>query len=438
MLQEFQQHINLKFPDITHGKSLLTISGGIDSVVLAHLCKQIGINFSLAHCNFHLRGEESNQDEVFVKNLAKQLEVEVFTQAFQTEAYAKDHQLSTQLAARELRYSWFYELAAVNNFDYILTAHHANDSLETYLINTIRGTGINGLTGIPERNDKIVRPLLVFSRNQIEAFAKQNEISWREDSSNASDKYVRNKIRHHVIPQLTEENPKFLQSFQQTQQYLKDTASLLEDYTTILFSRLVKEINGKYFLNVKDVKETPHTKAVLFQLLQSFGFTEWNDVYDLLAAQTGKKVFSKTHQLVKDREVLILSAIEKTKDQIITIENEQAHIQWDHKQISIENVSQMNGFGQNIAYLSAQKIKYPLTLRKWQAGDRFIPFGMKGTKKLSDFLKDEKLSPLEKENTWVLISDEKIAWVVGYRIDQRFKVEPHTTTILKLNITHEK
>ena len=438
MLQEFQQHIKAKFPFLLQGKCLLTISGGIDSVALAHLCKASRINFSLSHCNFHLRGEESDQDEVFVKNLAKQLQVEVFIQSFQTELYAKDHQLSTQLAARELRYRWFEELAEKYHFNYILTAHHANDSLETYLINTTRGTGLNGLTGIPQQNGKTVRPLLPFSREEIQQYAKEQKIEWREDSSNASDKYVRNKIRHHVIPQLTEENPNLLQSFQQTQQNLQDAANLLEDYTTILFSRLVEEINGKYFLNVQDVKQTPHTKAVLFQLLNSFGFTEWNDVYNLLEAQTGKQVFSKTHRLIRDREVLILSAIKDQEDQLIKIEENQDEIKWDHKQLSLENVNEMGAFSQNIAYLPAQKIKFPLTLRKWQAGDRFQPFGMKGKKKLSDFLKDEKLSPLEKENTWVLISDEKIAWVVGYRTDNRFKIEPNTTTILKLTLTYEK
>ena len=438
MLQEFQQHIKAKFPFLLQGRCLLTISGGIDSVVLAHLCKASSVNFSLAHCNFNLRGEESDQDEVFVKNLAKQLQVEVFIQSFQTELYAKDHQLSTQLAARELRYRWFEELAEKHQFNYILTAHHANDSLETYLINTIRGTGLNGLTGIPQQNGKIMRPLLSFDREQIQQYAKEQQIEWREDSSNASDKYVRNKIRHHVIPQLAEENPNLLQSFQQTQQNLKDAANLLEDYTTILFSRLVEEINGKYFLNVQDVKQTPHTKAVLFQLLNSFGFTEWNDVYNLLEAQTGKQVFSKTHRLIRDREVLILSTIKDQKDQPIKIEENQTNINWDHKQLSLENVNEMGAFSQNIAYLPAQKIKFPLTLRKWQAGDRFQPFGMKGKKKLSDFLKDEKLSPLEKENTWVLISDEKIAWVVGYRTDNRFKIEPNTTTILKLTLTYEK
>ena len=392
----------------------------------------------MAHCNFNLRGEESDADEVFIKQLAEQLEVEVFTQSFQTELYAKDHQLSTQLAARELRYRWFYELAEEKAFDYILTAHHVNDSLETYLINTTRGTGLNGLTGIPEVNGKIVRPLLSFSRDQIQQYAQEHEIEWREDSSNASDKYFRNKIRHHIIPQLTEENSNLLQSFQQTQQNLQDAANLLEDYTTILFSRLVEEINGKYFLNVHDLKQTPHTKAVLFQLLNSFGFTEWNDVYQLLEAQTGKQVFSKTHRLVRDREVLILDEFLKNSEEIIAIEKAQTTIEWEDKKISVENVKEMQEFSQNIAYLPAQKIKYPLILRKWKAGDRFQPFGMKGKKKLSDFLKDEKLSPLEKENTWVLISDEKIAWVVGHRIDERFKIEPNTTTILKLNLTYEK
>ncbi|SHI77278.1 tRNA(Ile)-lysidine synthase [Mesonia phycicola] len=438
MTKEFQQHITSNFPFLKNKKCLLTISGGIDSVVLAYLCKTANIDFALAHCNFNLRGEESDGDESFVRNLAKQLEVKLFVENFNTKAFAKDQQLSIQLAARKLRYEWFFDLAEKNNIEYICTAHHLNDSFETYLINTSRGTGIQGLTGIPEVNGKIIRPLLPFTRAQILQYAQKKQIKWREDSSNASDKYLRNKIRHHITPVLEEENENLLQNFYKTQQYLKDTANLLEDYTTLLFSKLVKEINGDYYLNVTNLKNTPNTKAVIYQLLHPFGFTAWEDVNNLLEAQSGKQVFSNTHRLIRDREVLILSKLNIQENQVIKIEEGQTHIKWDNKQILVKNVNTLEDFSQNIAYLSAQKISYPLTLRKWQAGDRFQPFGMKGKKKISDFLKDEKLSAIEKENTWVLLSNEEIAWVVGHRSDHRFKIEPNTTTIIKLTLTYEK
>ena len=229
MLNNFQNHINQNLSFLNKSRLLIAISGGLDSVVLTHLCHQLKLNIALAHCNFNLRGNESDGDEEFVLQLAEDLDLEVFIESFETEDYAKTYKLSTQMAARELRYNWFEELAEQLNFDFILTAHHADDNLETFLINLSRGTGLDGLMGIPEVNNKIVRPLLTFSREDIETYAKTNKLTWREDSSNASNKYLRNKLRHDVIPVLKEINPFLLQNFESTQNHLQDSKQIIED-----------------------------------------------------------------------------------------------------------------------------------------------------------------------------------------------------------------
>lgn len=243
MQKDFKIHINNNLSVLNESKLLIAVSGGIDSVVLTHLCHALGLNFSLAHCNFNLRAEESHKDEAFVLELAEALDVEVFIQNFDTEAYAKAHKRSIQMAARELRYDWFKELAEQLQFDYILTAHHADDNLETFLINFTRGTGLNGLTGIPMIKNNIVRPLLSFSRAQIETFAKKENILWREDASNASRKYLRNKLRHEVVPILKEINPQLLDSFQNTLVNLNDSADIVEESLDAFSKRAIQSID---------------------------------------------------------------------------------------------------------------------------------------------------------------------------------------------------
>ncbi len=435
MLQPFKNHLTENLSYLKSAKLLLAVSGGLDSVVMAHLCKKAELNFVIAHCNFKLRGEASDQDEDFVKQLAASLNVEIYTQAFATKDFTKEQKLSTQVAARDLRYAWFYELLAEHELDYVLTAHHANDSLETMLINLSRGTGLKGFTGIPENNNKIVRPLLPFSREQLEDFAKEKQIEWRHDKTNDSDDYLRNKIRHQVVPVLVAENPQLFQTVQKTQANLKQAEDLLEDYTAILFSKLVQNIKGEYYINVEQLLETPHTKAVMYQLLNPFGFTEWNDIYNLLHAQTGKQVFSATHRLVRDRAVLILAKKPKEKEETTFLfKKEDRQLNFMGKLLVKEIVDKLGKPQNNLAFLDYDKLDFPLKLRKWQAGDAFCPFGMKGTKKLSDFLKDEKISPTEKEKVWLLMSGEKIVWVINHRIDNRFKVEKDTKKIVKFSL----
>lgn len=439
MVNQFKNHINQKLPFLTKGKLLIAVSGGLDSVVLAHLCHQTKLNMALAHCNFNLRGDESDADEDFVLQLAEDMDVELFIESFETEAYAKKHQLSVQMAARELRYAWFNDLAVQLHFDHVLTAHHADDNLETFLINLSRGTGLEGLTGIPEINDNIVRPLLPFSREQIEAYAKANKLQWREDSSNVSTKYLRNKLRHEVIPNLKEINPQFLQNFNKTQTFLQDCNEIIEDRMAEIQKKLVTVEDNLIKLDIKKLKKLSHPKAYLYQLLKEFNFTEWDDVANLLTAQSGKQVFSETHRLLKDRDYLVLTEIDilDTSQESLILAKDQNQINTPIGTLNVSTIKQLKQLKQltdSTIYMDKGKLQFPLTLRKWKEGDYFYPFGMRGKKKLSKFFKDEKLSLIEKEQTWVLCSADDILWVVGKRADDRFKVTENTSQILKIEL----
>ncbi|MEF3079367.1 tRNA lysidine(34) synthetase TilS [Winogradskyella poriferorum] len=428
-----------------NAKSVIAISGGIDSVVLAHLCHKLNFNFALAHCNFNLRGKESDADEAFVLDLGEQLDVEVFIQNFDTEAYANENKCSIQMAARELRYDWFSELAQQLNFDYILTAHHADDNLETFLINFTRGTGLNGLTGIPELNDNIARPLLPFSRAVIEAYAKAETIKWREDLSNTSRKYLRNKLRHDVVPILKEINPQLLDSFQSTLAYLNDTADIVEESLNAVAKRAITDMDDNHIkFKISEFKKVNNPKAYLFEMFKDYGFSEWSDVVNLLDAETGKYVISSTHKLTKHREFLILTnchseldseSISKNKPVTLSaVEVQKGQVKTPVGILFFDEADSLKDNNQSAIYVDAEKLKYPLELRHWQTGDVFYPIGMKGKKKVSKYLKDEKLTPIEKDDTWILTSENKIVWVVGRRADDRFKVTDQTNQIFKIEL----
>ena len=433
MLENFRQHIDLNLEILRGTKLLLAISGGLDSVVLAHLCHQLNLKVSLAHCNFNLRAAESDADEAFVLQLAEDLELEIFVEYFETETYAEEASISIQMAARELRYNWFYELAEQLHFDYILTAHHADDNLETFLINLIRGTGLEGLTGIPEVSGKLVRPLLPFSRESLEVYATKEDIEWQEDSSNASNKYLRNKLRHDIIPTLKEMNPQLLQNFQITISNLQDSQDLIEDAVVKIQKKIARVEDDQLKLDIKKLKKLSNPKAYLYQLLKDFNFTAWNDVVNLLDAQSGKQVFSSTHRLLKDRDCLLLCDIDQVIDNnVISILKDDKEVTTSFGTLIFDEVDAILETSRHIIYADADQLKYPLTIRKWHEGDLFYPLGMKGKKKLSKYFKDEKLSLIDKEHVWILFSGEDVVWVIGRRADERFKVTEHTTNILKI------
>ncbi len=427
-------------------KLLIAISGGLDSVVLTHLCHDLKLDFSLAHCNFNLRGEESDADEQFVMDLADSLNREVFVESFDKEDYARLNKLSTQMAARKLRYDWFEELADQLEFDFVLTAHHADDNLETVLINLSRGTGLDGLTGIPEQNGNIVRPLLPFSRDDIEAYAKLKNWKWREDSSNTSDTYLRNALRHHVVPKLKELNPQMLQNFGKTVSHLRDVKDILQDRIDDVASRIITiKDNGEIHLSIEELKELPNPKVYLYQLLKDYGFTEWNDVSELLNAQSGKQIKSSSYRLVKSREVLILNKIIETQKHEITIDTHQEKVKTPNGVILFfdeadalfgtrTDIKDANEKFAKTIFVDKDLLNFPLSVRGWCEGDYFYPFGMKGKKKLSKYFKDEKLSLPEKERIQILSSGNDIIWVIGRRADDRFKVTNNTEHILKIKI----
>ena len=435
MLLTFQKHLQQQFPGLQEAKALIAISGGVDSVVLTTLCQNLSINVTLAHCNFHLRKAESDADEEFVTELADALDLEVFIEHFDTLAYAEEKKVSVQMAARELRYQWFEELRNTLHIDYILTGHHANDNLETFLINFLRGTGIDGLIGIPARNESILRPLLPFSRKSIEEFALQNKLVWREDSSNSSTKYLRNKIRKEVIPLLEEINPQLLERFEMTQKHLQQSANLVEAYISAIFPRVAKETKFGYSFDIKLLKTLPNLKAVLYELFKSFGFSAWDDIFELLEAQPGKMVISESHRLVKDREELLLTKIPSTDVEAYHISEGEEVIMFPMGSFHFEEVEDISKVNNNSIFVAKEKLQFPLTVRKWKKGDNFYPFGMKGKKKISKFFKDKKLSLPEKENCWLLCSKNDIVWVIGERADSRFSVDGNTAEMLKITYT---
>lgn len=447
MRAELQEHINAKFSFLQDKNLLIAISGGIDSVVLTHLFHKLNFKISLAHCNFSLRGKESNEDEEFVIALGEKLQIPTYSIKFETEEYAEEKGISTQMAARDLRYDWFQKIAKEKNIDYIITAHQKDDVLETFLINLTRGTGLDGLTGIPEIQGNIVRPFMIFTRNEILVYAAKKKIEWREDRTNSSIRYVRNKIRHKVVPVLIELNPNLLETFHNTLENLKGSQQIVKDRIQNVKEKITKPHKNELHFSIPEIKKLSNPKIYLFEILKEYGFTEWNDVADLLDCQSGKRVFSKTHRLLKDRDVLILSKIlqqeETNSFEIfentteiktpITLKFETVTIPFDTKNHQNKVLEELVFDNKNTISIDFDNIEFPLILRKWQKGDYFFPIGLNGKKKVGKFFKDEKLSLIDKENTWLLFSKNEIVWVVGKRMDDRFKVTKSTSKILKID-----
>ncbi len=443
-----QKHINENLSFLKGKNLLIAISGGIDSAVLTHLFYQLNFSISLAHCNFMLRGKESKKDEQFVKELGEKLKVPTFTIQFETKKYALENSISTQMAARDLRYNWFQKITQENNIDFILTAHQKDDVIETFIINLTRGTGLDGLTGIPEVNGNIIRPLLPFDRNDILIYATKNKLQWREDQSNSSLKYVRNKIRHKIVPVLKELNPNLLDTFQNTLKNLKGSQQIVKDCVQNVRKTVVSSKNKELHFNIALLKKLSNPKIYLYELLKDYGFTEWDDICNLLDAQSGKFVLSKTHRLLKDRNVLILTNLSNIEESgVFEIKENTTKIKYpiklkfDKIDIPFDSKNHQNNVFNELIFddnntisIDYDKIKFPLTLRKWHKGDYFFPIGLQGKKKISKFFKDEKLSLIDKDNTWLLCSNNNVVWVIGKRLDDRFKVSKSTSTILKIKL----
>lgn len=428
ILVQFQS--NLKPIESQKSSFLLAVSGGIDSMVLCDLFLKSNLNFSVAHCNFQLRENDSDLDEEFVRNYCIQNQIEFHSKKFNVKEYKASGNFSTQMAARDLRYAWFQKLMQENQFDFLVTAHHLNDSLETFLINLSRGTGINGLSGIQFQQSEIIRPLFNISKESILEYAELNQIQWREDSSNATNDYVRNKIRHQITPILNEIHPDFLNNFSKSIQILNEEKELLQNEIQNLSEELFVKIEGNYSISIEKLNQLQPLHSYLFHLFSKYGFMHPIEIEKLMNANEGSEINSDEFRLIKNREKLILSQQTKinTSEEFIVEEGKLMQ-----KPLNLRlSKSEAKDFSATET-LDYDKISFPLRLRRVKTGDIFFPFGMKGSKKLSKYFKDEKFSKIDKENSWLLVDDEdRIVYVTGIRIDDRFKMTEHTHKFLNI------
>ncbi len=414
VLARFKEHIQDRFPELLEHPFLVACSGGLDSVALVWLCYSLNLDFCIAHCDFGLRGKESEGDAKWVEHLGNKLKVNTYIKRFDTNTYALKNKVSIQVAARELRYSWFEELRQSHHFNYCVTAHHADDKLETFLINLSRGTGIRGLMGIPEKTDTLARPMLIFTREQIAQYAAEEGLEWREDQSNLDKKYLRNQIRHEVVPSLKKIHPEFMGNFGQSQEYLRDSYTLLEQHLNAVRKSCFTEEEGIIKIDLKELRKWSPIKAYLHGLLGGYGFKEWGDVEGLLTAISGK--LKKRKNNVYQYPLDVPSIAEPVP-------------------LHLEEVKRMGEQSAGILYADKETLKEDITIRKWKKGDYFYPFGMEGKKKLlSKFFKDEKMDLVDKEKQWLLCSNGAIVWVIGRRGDDRFRVTSKTKKILKITL----
>ncbi len=418
-------------------KLLVAVSGGADSMALLHLLMQGGYSLAAAHCNFHLRGEASDSDEQLVTDYCTSHGIQLFKTSFDTRAYAADNRLSIEMAARELRYSWFQKLVQEGGFSAIVTGHHGNDSIETFFLNLVRGTGVKGLTGISYRHSNVVRPLLPFTRQQVELYCQQNGLVWCHDATNDDRRFIRNKIRHEVIPVLESINPAFFDTMQMNMAHLTDAERMLEDEVERFRNNEVVDEDGTVIIPISKLKSVPHYASLLFELLRPYGFNSSvvSEVIQHLDGLSGKQFFSESYRLIKDRHNLLVLPIEEVGVQHFWVE-EGKHTEGWPMQISVYDKPADFMFSRdaNLIHLDADLVDLPLLVRKWKQGDAFMPLGMKNFKKLSDFFIDEKYSLIDKEDAWLMISGEDIVWVLGKRIDDRFKVMKRTKRILEIKL----
>ncbi len=428
MIEKLKRFISDKNLLARHDRVLVAVSGGMDSMALLHLLKQLEMEVFVAHCNFQLRGEDSNQDEEFVKIHCEKINVPFFCKRFETNNYATENKLSIQMAARELRYTWFEELLVDNGFSKLATAHHFNDSIETMMINWIRGAGIESLRGIAVKRNNIVRPLLFATREEIIHYVACNQITWREDISNITDDYQRNFIRHQVVPLLKRINT----SLENT---LRESVIKVEDEWTF-YQKNVQDWKDKFILQDGEVMKISkegflhpaHGVSLLWNSVKAFGFSYemCKEAFGIKDRQPGKQFLSSSHKLVVDREYFILTPLESHWDEI-KIQNDQSRASLGPWRMDIGESSLIRPSNNpNEAMIDADKLVFPLRWRKWLPGDYFFPLGMTHRKKISDFLIDRKISVGEKDSVTVLESDGEIIWIAGHRIDNRFKLTSST------------
>ncbi len=439
MFEQFIEYCRKKQLFEPGQKVLLAVSGGIDSMVMLHLFEKSGFNYGIAHCNFQLRGDESDADEEFVKEQVFNRGIQSFFQTFDTIEYAEINGISIEMAARELRYSFFEKIRKEHGYDAIATAHHSDDLIETFFLNLSRKTGIKGLSGIKEKSGNIIRPMLFTNRKEIEVFAAKNYIGYREDSSNSEMVFQRNFVRHSIIPLFQQLNPSFKKNLLASIKNLKDAEDVYSGYFDSEKQKVCQFVDDTVIIDVEKLNGSAHPRILLFEILTEFGF---NPVVikeackSLKSDASGKQFYSKTHRLVKDREKLYLSHSEEITNKIYYIETDDVAL-FEPLNITLKkskNTDFVIPRAKNIACVDLDKLQFPLLIRKWHQGDYFQPLGMTGLKKISDFFIDEKIPVHEKEKIWLLCSGNKIVWIMGHRIDNRFKITAQTERIIQLEI----
>ncbi|MEE2953660.1 MAG: tRNA lysidine(34) synthetase TilS [Bacteroidota bacterium] len=407
-------------------KLLVGVSGGIDSIALTHLLYVNNYKFDIVHCNFQLRGDDSDKDEEFVRSLSETYKTSFHSKRFFVKNFAKKHKLSIQMAARELRYQWFEEMRKSIKAAFILVGHHSDDDIETFFINLIRGTGIQGMLGINKINNQIIRPLLFATRKEIELYVDSEKLIFRKDISNTSNKYLRNQIRNQLIPIILSLNPSFSNTFIKERLILQQVHEVYKKEMIKTTSNIISYHKDCAEIDIDSLKKLQPLSIYLYELLSPYGFPFINNIELALSGKSGKQFFSHTHRLIIDRKRILITSIDNQPEITCRISKTCKKI---IKPISLKfktsksmKVKQDN----NIGYFDYDKLVFPLILRKWQSGDKFMPLGMKNYKKVSDFFIDEKISLLEKENTWFLCSENEIIWITGRRIDNRYKIQEST------------
>ncbi|HEY5461748.1 MAG TPA: tRNA lysidine(34) synthetase TilS [Hanamia sp.] len=478
LLKEFIKNIEKQNLFQKKDYLLLAVSGGADSVALCELCHQAGFRFGIAHCNFQLRGEESTRDEEFVISLGEKYGVEIFVKKFDTKEYAEQNKISIQVAARELRYKWFDELinevsgvrfqvsgnsseqSGISNqqvadgvsylkpeTSYLLTAHHANDNIETLLMNFFKGTGIKGLQGILPKQKKIIRPLLFAKREEILQFINENNLEFVEDSSNSSDKYTRNYFRHQLIPSIQKVFPQVEENLLNNLERFKEIEILYEQSIQFHKKKLIEQKGNEIHISVLKLLKTKPLKTITYEIIKDYGFTshQTGETLNLLNSESGKFISSATHKIIRNRNWLIIAPANTLEANHILINENDTKVDFELGEIELKiendiiriNDAQKakNVFSKTneIVMLDLKNITFPLLLRKWKQGDYFYPLGMPGKKKLSKFFIDQKMSMTEKEKVWIIESNKKIIWIIGKRIDDRFKITEKTKDTLYLH-----
>jgi len=440
MVEQFLKYIHEEKLFHSSQRILLAVSGGADSMLMLHLFTHAGFSVAVAHCNFGLRGIESDGDEQFVSEYCDKYNLAFYVKHFKTQDYAEEKGISIEMAARDLRYEWFNSLLDQHKYDFLATAHHQDDVIETFLINLSRGSGIKGLSGIQSKAGKIIRPMLFTNRAEILGFCKRMSIAFRTDSTNEQTIYKRNLIRHEVIPLLEQVNPAFRRNALKTIFALNETGQLFQQRMSEIRATVYSDDEMGAMIHIEKLLAFSPLKTILFELIREFGFQpeQVDDIVDSLTKESGRKFYTEDYRLIKDRDYLLIAPNPSSQEKLFYIEEDCTRINFPIC-LSIERIERTSDFrystNPNVADLDLDKLEFPLILRRWQEGEYFQPLGMTGLKKLSDFFIDEKYSIPEKENAWILASGNRPVWIVGKRLDDRVKITAQARRILRIRLS---